>query len=102
MHFLPILHESSLHSIAYRHTSSIVGTFFTVGAFSRRLCDAPTQWLAGLSLEEGKSLCQDGLIVPHCLSTCASVTSAWGSQKVMSIVWYNTMAAESAVRANSR
>src|SRR2546426_12037116 len=70
VHFLPIPHESSLHSIAYRHTSSIVGTFSTVGAFSRRLCDAPTQGLAGLSLEEGKSLCQDGIIVPQFLYLC--------------------------------
>ena len=36
-------------------------------------------------LEEGKYICQDGLIVPHCLSTCASAASAWGSQKVMSM-----------------
>jgi len=36
-------------------------------------------------LEEGKSLSQEALIVPHGLSTCASAASAWGSQKVMSM-----------------
>ena len=49
----------------------------------------PTQWLAGLLLEEGKHLCQEGLIVPHCPSTCASAASACGSQKVMSMARYS-------------
>ncbi len=53
-------------------------------------------------LEEGKYICQDGLIVPHCLSTCASAVSAWGSQKVISIARYSVSAVASSARACSR
>src|SRR5882724_2784335 len=55
-----------------------------------------------LLLEEGKHLGQDGIIVHAHASMCASVASVCGSQKIMSIVWYSTMAAESAVRASCR
>src|SRR5215467_15266019 len=42
---------------------------------------APRPWLlhhglAGFPLEEGKHLSQDGFIVPHCSSTCASAVCA--------------------------
>jgi hypothetical protein len=37
------------------------------------------------ALEEDKSLCQGGIIVPYYPSTCASAASAWESQKVMSM-----------------
>jgi hypothetical protein len=37
------------------------------------------------ALEEDKSLGQGGLIVPYYASTYASATSAWESQKVMSM-----------------
>src|ERR1051325_9596510 len=37
----------------------------------------------------------------HCPSACASAASAWGSQKVMSIARYRSMAVESAARARS-
>jgi hypothetical protein len=33
------------------------------------------------------------LYIPHCPSTCASVASAWDSQKVISMVWYSIHAA---------
>ncbi len=36
-------------------------------------------------LEEDKSLCLGGIIVPYDPSTCASAASAWDSQKVMSM-----------------
>ena len=39
------------------------------------------------------------MIVHHCPSTCASAASAWGSQKVISMDRYNSMAADSSVRA---
>src|SRR5262249_12559316 len=55
-----------------------------------------------LLLEEGKHLGQDGIIVHAHASTCASVASVCGSQKVICIVWYSARAAESAVRASCR
>src|SRR5262249_1111528 len=39
--------------------------------------------------------------VSHAPPTCASATSAWGSQKVMSIARYRSMAVVSAARAGS-
>ncbi len=36
-----------------------------------------------LPLEEVTDLGQEGIEVHHCPSTCASVASAWGRQKVM-------------------
>ena len=33
------------------------------------------------------------LYIPHCPSTCACTASAWGSQKVISMVWYSIHAA---------
>src|SRR5262249_31346406 len=42
-----------------------------------------------------------GVIVPHCPSTCASAASAWGSQNVMSMARYRSMAVVSAARACS-
>ena len=51
----------ALHTQGVRtHTSSIVGICSAGDSFARRFGDAPTQWLAGLPLEEGKHLCQDG------------------------------------------
>ena len=45
----------------------------------------PTILFAGLPLEEGKNLCQDGIIVHYRPSTCASATSTSGSQNVISM-----------------
>src|SRR5262249_36777383 len=53
-------------------------------------------------LEEGEHLGQDGIIVHHRPSTCASAASVWGSQKIISMAPYRAMAADSAVRACSR
>ena len=58
--------------------------------------------MARSPLEEGEYLYHDGLIIPHCFSTCANVASAWGSQKVMAISRYSAMAVVRAVRACSR
>ena len=41
-----------------------------------------------LPLEEGKDLCQNGIVVHHRPSTCASAASVSGSQKVISMAWY--------------
>jgi hypothetical protein len=40
--------------------------------------------------------------IHHRPSTCASAASAWGSQKVMSMARYRSMAADSSARAGSR
>ena len=52
-------------------------------------------------LEEGADLVEDGIQSHHDSSTCASAASAWGSQKVISIVRYSAMAADSSGRACS-
>jgi hypothetical protein len=50
-------------------------------------CDTPTlSLLARPLLEKGEHLCQESLIVSHCLSTCASIASVCGSQKVIFMV----------------
>jgi hypothetical protein len=59
--------------------------FSTGDLFSRRFGNAPTLLVPGPLLEEHKHRCQNDTIVPHRPSTCASTTSAWGSQKVMSM-----------------
>jgi hypothetical protein len=51
---------------------------------------------AGLLGGEDKYLCQGSRIIPHCPSTYASAASAWGSQKVISMARYSSMAADSA------
>jgi hypothetical protein len=66
----------------YRHLVDIV-VILSREALSQRSGDAAI--VAGFLLEEGQYISQDGLIVPHFLSTCASAASTWGSQKVMSI-----------------
>jgi hypothetical protein len=45
----------------------------------------PTAFLAALMLEEDTYLCKGGIIVDHPPSTCASATSVWGSQNIMSM-----------------
>ena len=44
----------------------------------------------------------DGVIAPYHISTCASVASVSGSQNVMSIDWYISIAVESAAWAGAR
>jgi hypothetical protein len=56
----------------------------------------------GLPLVKGKHLGQDSIVVHHRPSTCVSAASTWGSQKVISIDRYISIAVESAVRAYSR
>src|SRR5262245_59121524 len=51
--------------------------------------------------QEGKNPSQESVIVHHSHSTCVKADSAVGSQKVMSMARYNSMAVESAARANS-
>jgi hypothetical protein len=63
--------------------------------------NAPIQWLAELLLKEGKYLCQDSLTGYYYPPTCASAASACGSQKVISIAWYISMAVANVVRACS-
>jgi hypothetical protein len=53
-------------------------------------------------LEEPDNLIEDGIVVHHLPSTWASVASACGSQKVMSMARYRSMAADSSARACSR
>ena len=62
----------------------------------------PTTLLAGLLLKQGKNLRQEGIIVPYRSSTCASATSACGSQNVISMARYISMAVDSSARACSR
>src|SRR5713101_2166321 len=64
-------------------------------------CPSP-KLLAGLLLEEDKCRCQDGIIVPHCFSTCASAASVCGNQKVISIPRYISTAVDNAVWPCSR
>src|SRR5262249_9052476 len=52
-----------------------------------------------LPLEEHEDLLKDGIVIHHRPSTAASATSAWGSQKGISMVRYNSMAADSSARA---
>jgi hypothetical protein len=63
--------------------------------------DTPTTLLAGLVLEQRKDLDYDGLVVHHRPSTCSSAASAWGSQKVISMARYSSMAVDSSARACS-
>src|SRR5262249_23570779 len=55
-----------------------------------------------LPLQERQGLGQDGIVVHYRPSTCASTASVWGSQKVISMAWYISMAVMSAVWARSR
>ena len=57
--------------------------------------------LTGLLQEKSMNPCQKSIIVHYCCSTRASAASAWGSQKVMSMTRYNSMAAVSSTRACS-
>jgi hypothetical protein len=63
----------ALHTQAVMHTRIQHGRDMLSGRFLRR------------ALEEDKSLCQGGIIVPYDPSTCTSAASAWESQKVMSM-----------------
>src|SRR6266581_3644712 len=83
------------------HTSRIVELCSAGGSFAWRFGDAPTTLLAGLVRKEGKHLCQEGIIVHYRSSTCASAASAWGSQNVISMARYISIAVNSAVRACS-
>ena len=62
----------------------------------------PTTVLAGLLLKQGKNLRQEGIIVHYRSSTCASATSACGSQNIMSMARYISMAVDSSARACCR
>src|SRR5262249_52845920 len=55
-----------------------------------------------LLLQQREHLGQDSLVVHYRPSTCASAASVSGSQKVMSMAWYISMAVDNAVRACSR
>src|SRR5262245_27564523 len=52
-----------------------------------------------LPLEERENLLKDGIVIHYRPSTAASATSAWGSQNVISMARYNSMAADSSARA---
>jgi hypothetical protein len=52
--------------------------------------------------EEGLDLVEHIIEVHHCPSTCASAASVSGSQKVISMDWYISMAVDNVVRACSR
>ena len=86
--------------MAYRHVFGIVVVLSREPYPSAAAM--PHNIVSRSPLEEGKYICQDGLIVPHCLSTCASAVSAWGSQKVISIARYSVSAVASSARACSR
>jgi hypothetical protein len=66
----------------------------------RTLEDAIDQAL--LLLKACQDLGQDRIIVHRRPSACDSAVSASGSQKVISMVLYNSMAVDSSVRARSR
>src|SRR6266700_4625309 len=84
------------------HTLSLLVEIFSTGdPFSRRRCDAPIPGLTALPRAKGKHLASMAIGL-YCLSTCASAASVWGSQNVMSMARYSTMAAHSSVRACSR
>ncbi len=53
-------------------------------------------------LEQLDDLVEHRIKVHHRPSTCASAASAWGSQKVMSMARYSSMAVDSSARACSR
>ena len=98
-----IPHESDLHSRAYEHTPDMVGICSTGALFPGRSGDAPLTTMArGLLLEGGTRRCQNRIRVHYCPSTCASAASVWGSQKVMSMARYISMAVDRAARACSR
>jgi hypothetical protein len=78
-----------------------IGMHSTGDPFSWRLGNAPTPLLAGLLLKEGKGFCQEGRIGHYYPSTCANAASVCGSQKIMSMVRYKSMATLSSVRACS-
>jgi hypothetical protein len=67
------------------HPFSMVGICSATDSFARPLGNAPTRLVVGLLLEEHKHRYQDDTIVHHRPSTSASVASAWGSQKVISM-----------------
>jgi hypothetical protein len=46
-------------------------------------------------LEQCNDLLEDGVVIHHGFSTCASAASACGSQNVIAMARYNSMAAES-------
>jgi hypothetical protein len=62
----------------------------------------PPLWLTRLLWEEGKNRWQESISVHHRPSTCASAASPWGSQNVMSIALYSSIAIDNSVRACSR
>src|SRR5262249_38907597 len=53
-------------------------------------------------LQEIEHLCQDSIVVHQRPSTCASAASVCGSQKIISIDRYISMAVDNSVRACSR
>ena len=55
-----------------------------------------------LPLEENHNVVEEVIKLYYSSSTSASVASAWGSQNVISMARYNSMAAVSSVRASAR
>ena len=55
-----------------------------------------------LPLEKNHNVVAEVIKLYYGSSTCASAASAWGSQKVISMVRYNSMAVDSAARASTR
>lgn len=80
--------------------SLLASAVFNIHIVGREMSGIPT-WLAGLLLEEGKRLGEYGIIAHHRPSTCASVVSTWGSQKVMSRARYISMAVARVARAGT-
>ena len=85
----PIPHESALDAMVYRYVFGIVVILSREALFP------------GLLRAKGKHSASMA-IGPYYSSTCASAASVWGSQKVMSMARYRSMAIASAVRACCR
>src|SRR5882724_6455492 len=65
-------------------------------AFEGAIGDSPTL------VEEFQHVVEQRVKVHHHPSTCASSASAWGSQKVMSMARYSSMAVDNSARASAR
>jgi hypothetical protein len=81
--FRSVPYESSLYTMAYRYVFGIAS--YCQGKSYPSAAAMPHNLVSRSPLEKGKYICQNGLMVPHCLSTCASVASVCGSQNVMSM-----------------
>jgi hypothetical protein len=78
--------------MGYASTSDMAGIGSAGNPFARRFGDA----------FHNSARLLDGIRVHHRPSTCARAASAWGSQKVISMLRYNSMAVMSAVWACCR